>query len=86
MQVPGVNWVTRRPLYPTFAGFFLQAFTGFVVIISHILSYFDTCILQKKTSFLNHHTNISFLATSSNQLLIMGDNPISLPLFVCLLA
>lgn len=25
-----LNWVTRRPLYPTFAGFFLKAFTGFV--------------------------------------------------------
>jgi len=29
-RVPAGNWVTRRPLYPTFALFFLQSFTGFV--------------------------------------------------------
>lgn len=29
-RVPGVHWVTRRPLYPTFAFYFLKSFTGFV--------------------------------------------------------
>lgn len=29
-RVPLANWVTRRPLYPTFANLFLKSFTGFV--------------------------------------------------------
>ena len=40
-----VNWVTRRPLYPTFAFYFLKSFTGFVVRARH-----------RRVQYLEHNT------------------------------
>jgi hypothetical protein len=31
VQFPGVPWIMKRPLYPSWAFYFLQAATGFVV-------------------------------------------------------